>query len=668
MGIPELWQLFDKAAIGQNISIAAFAASHFERERRPLRIAIDVSIWKFKCYQDAQKVAAIRKKVPAANPNEKNILFKILKLLKLNMQLIFVADGKNRPAEKYGGQSCYKHRSQDDTLLKQTVTSLGVIWHEAPGEAEAECAALQSRGVVDYVWTVDSDAFVFGATSLIRFAHVEKDRAKKDAKKKYGVHEPDEIRREIDFDNIVVYRADRIQERFPGLTRDGLVLFAVLKGGDYSKNGKSLTNCGPVLALEIATAKEGFGEELCNSSVADFPAWANRLRGYLEKTNSRVNVPHNFPDPRIVSLYNKPLVSSERVTSDIDKFWDASFDEMELQKVVAPKFNFWVAEYIKHVIPILLIRSLACTKPGQEASNNCYKLQVVGKPKEARLQKSVDVLLSAVTTMNIPTWRRDFTFNRGGKITQVTEMVRCEDLLSCIIDHGTKKALPSAIAPSKNVELSVVPEIHRGRKRAGSPMVPSTIFRFPQEQALSKRVKGTLEQSSGPRPVSMEPALPQSEVSYQTRNTFPSTKETPLRSVPQLGRNRMTVETYRETRPSKSHGQGIANSSSGLTIDLTLDDSSDEENQTSVTISQTHNTSTSIFSKDPQNNALREARHQHFSTGKFELTATLSSQEYSHSVSKILHKDSQLTPLAKKPLPQGINEDDFDGFFSDSSI
>lgn len=260
-------------------------------------------------------------------------------------------------------------------------TSLGVIWHEAPGEAEAECAALQSRGVVDAIWTEDSDAFMFGCTSLIRFCHVKKPKVKRPGNNQDWVNESDETRREVDLDNIIIYRADKIQEQFPGLTRDGLVLFAVLKGGDYSKDGKSLTNCGAYLALQIATAKEGFGKDLCNASHADFSIWRDRLREYLTSINKRIDVPDNFPDPRIVGLYNKPLVSSERIASDIGKFWNPSFDEMELQRFIAPIFNFWVAEYIKYIIPILLVRSLASTQPGQEANNNCYKLNVITKKK-----------------------------------------------------------------------------------------------------------------------------------------------------------------------------------------------------------------------------------------------------------------------------------------------
>ncbi|KAK6600129.1 cytochrome p450 [Botrytis cinerea] len=480
----KLWQLFDKAEIGENIS-----------------------------------TAALSQEVPPANPNEKNILYKILKLLKLNIQLIFVADGSHRPKEKYGGQSpWYKYLSQDDRLLKKMATSLGVIWHEAPGEAEAECAALQSH---------------------------------------------------------------KIQEQFPGLTRDGLVLFAVLKGGDYSKDGKSLTNCGASLALQIATAKEGFGKDLCNVSHADFSIWRNRLREHLTSINKRIDVPDNFPDPRTVGLYNKPLVSSEKITSDIGKFWNPSFDEMELQRFIAPIFNFWVAEYIKYIIPILLVRSLASTQPGQEASNNCYKLNDITKKKSPVLQKNVEVLLSAVTLMDLQAWRDEFTNKgRSGKVAPVTEMVKCEDLLACIIEHGTKQALPPA-APSfgRNKTVVSLETISKGKKRAGSPVAPINTFSSPHQQLLPKRAKFISEQIPKPRPTtkaSIEPAPAHSEVSHQAQNISSSTKENTMHKSPERDRNPRHPQ-LRDT-----------NKSSVTTIDLTLDDSSDEDNQVTNTNAQSH--------------------------------------------------------------------------------
>ncbi|KAF7903340.1 uncharacterized protein EAF01_006389 [Botrytis porri] len=654
MGIPALWQLFDGADIGEKISTAAFAAQHFERERRPLRIAVDVSIWKFKCYP-VKKEVEIRKEKPQSHLNERNIFYKILKLLKLNIQLIFVADGSNRPREKYGAQSPRnKYLSHDDELLKNTVTLLGVKWHEAPGEAEAECAALQSRGVVDAVWTDDADAFMFGCTCLIRFCYV-KPKERKTGKNQDRVNNLEEKKRHIDLDNIMVYRADKIQVEFPGLTREGLVLFAVLQGGDYSKNGKSLANCGKELALKIANPLEGFGKELCDASDADFPAWRNRLRGYLPRIDSRVHVPDKFPDPHIVGLYNKPLVSSERILSDIGKFWDPSFDEMELQRFILAIFNFGVAEYTKHIIPILLIRSLASTQPGQEAINNCYKLNITTKKKSA-LQKNVEVLLSAVTSMDVQALRHELkNQGRSKKIAPVTEMAECEGLLTCILEHGTKQALPPFPATSERDRSMVSPEtIFRGKKRAGSPIALTKTFSSAHEDPPSKRAKTTPDHLSRPIPVakaSIESTPTQSKVSNQARNIFSYTKENPSPKPPEWDRS------------PKLPKLGVTKKSPKTIIDLTLDDSSDEENQTPTTHARNH-TITPISSQKSQQDTIRKARLEHYGSDVSKPAYIPAVQTSIHSATPNARKVFKVLPLAKKPLPPGIKDDDLDGFFS----
>lgn len=45
-------------------------------------------------------------------------------------------------------------------------SSLGLPWIQAPGEAEATCAALQKEGLVDACATKDSDTLVLGASKV----------------------------------------------------------------------------------------------------------------------------------------------------------------------------------------------------------------------------------------------------------------------------------------------------------------------------------------------------------------------------------------------------------------------------------------------------------------------------------------------------------------------
>ena len=51
---------------------------------------------------------------------------------------------------------------------------MGVTWHKAPGEAEAECVELETLGIVECVWTEDADALMFGAKAVLRFQYTTK--------------------------------------------------------------------------------------------------------------------------------------------------------------------------------------------------------------------------------------------------------------------------------------------------------------------------------------------------------------------------------------------------------------------------------------------------------------------------------------------------------------
>ncbi|APA13118.1 hypothetical protein SS1G_08640 [Sclerotinia sclerotiorum 1980 UF-70] len=339
---------------------------------------------------------------------------------------------------------------------------------------------------------------------------------------------------------------------------------------------------------------------------------------------------------------------------------------MGLQKLIAPRFNFWVNEYIRDIIPILLIRSLASTQPGQEASNNCYKLHVKTKKKTPVLRKNVEVLLSAVTSMDIPAWKAEFTkVFQEEEVLPVDEMVECKDLLSCIIDHGIEKALlPNT--PSYEHDRNIVsPEMmFKNKKRAGS-IVPNKASSSSQEQPPSKRVKSIPGQSSRSTPPSkalMEPVSPHhTEITFQPRKTSSSTKKTPIRDIPEVARDRMSPEQRRESESEKHPRQRDVKKSSVLTIDLMLDDS-DEENPIPVTSAQTH-TSKSSSSQTSPTSTNREARFRHFGSDMRKQASISTAQQSSFGASPNSRIESQSSPLAKKSLPQGMKEEDFDGFF-----
>lgn len=75
--------------------------------------------------------------------------------MQLGIQLIFVFDGPRRPW-KHGKSSGGAQKVREKAaLLRRVLNVMRIPHNEAPGEAEAECAALQVAGIVDAVWSDD---------------------------------------------------------------------------------------------------------------------------------------------------------------------------------------------------------------------------------------------------------------------------------------------------------------------------------------------------------------------------------------------------------------------------------------------------------------------------------------------------------------------------------
>ena len=110
------------------------------------------------------------------------MFYRICRLLTFNVQLLFVFDGPSRPWKR-GGRGGGKINYEERRLLKELLTYFRIPHHEAPGEAEAECARLQQLGVVDAVFSQDSDSLMFGTAVLIRDDRVAKEKGNNDRSK-----------------------------------------------------------------------------------------------------------------------------------------------------------------------------------------------------------------------------------------------------------------------------------------------------------------------------------------------------------------------------------------------------------------------------------------------------------------------------------------------------
>ncbi|KAJ4002992.1 hypothetical protein NW752_007855 [Fusarium irregulare] len=271
---------------GDRVALLKLAAESLEKHGRPLRIAIDVAIWQFQ-NQAAQG---------GTNPEIRTLFYRLVRLLACPVEPIFVFDGPYKPAIKRNKQSS-RGSSFANAQAKRLVRLFGCTIHDAPGEAEAECALLQQHGIVDMVLTEDVDALMFGCTKVLRKWSPESKRAT----------EPT---------HVSLLDAEKLKLGSQGLDREGMVLVALMSGGDYNPDG--LPGCGVKVALEAA--KAGFGTELCRLKPADknaLQAWRNSLihelrtneKGFFKRRNQALVIPETFPDFKILRYYTHPVVS-----------------------------------------------------------------------------------------------------------------------------------------------------------------------------------------------------------------------------------------------------------------------------------------------------------------------------------------------------------------------
>ncbi|USP82050.1 hypothetical protein yc1106_09324 [Curvularia clavata] len=350
MGLParSLWDTIRRHE--DVIPIAQLAEDHHRRHGKPLRIAVDEADWRFNNLT-AQQVYMIRdiSNQQAFQGIEKAMFYRLCRLLTLNIQLIFVFDGPGRPWKR-GKRGQGRINYEERRLLQDLLKYLGVPYHEAPGEAEAECARLQVLGLVDAVWSQDSDSLMFGCTLWLHDHRIAKDKAIKDRSK-------DNTKKNGKYACLV--RAADLREKYK-LDREGFVLFAMLVGGDYDTTG--LPRCGPGIALQAM--KQGLGKSLCECrNQQECYLWSRDLALFLQSNpqGQSINVPSGFPDYQTLTKYYRPKVTSDRelLTSSTFNLNDQRpIQEHELLKLTSERFNIWGRLYMNWIGPILLTRDL----------------------------------------------------------------------------------------------------------------------------------------------------------------------------------------------------------------------------------------------------------------------------------------------------------------------
>ncbi|KAF1945329.1 hypothetical protein EJ02DRAFT_451631 [Clathrospora elynae] len=333
--------IYKEIGPGKRVALSKLAVDKFEETGRPLRIAIDTSIWLFQ----------IQASKGGTNPALRTFYYRLLRLIALAIHPVFVFDGPNKPPFKRNKRTGPNVASIPEFLAKQLLKQFGYPIHLAPGEAEAECALLQREGIVDAVLSEDVDTLMFGSGITLRNWSPEK-----------SGNTPTHVN---------VYDAVETKSGPSGLDREGMILVALMSGGDYVPEG--IPGCGPKTACEAA--KAGFGSDLCKIPKNDARAmseWRDRLRHELKTNESKLfkrkhgalRIPDDFPRLDILGYYTHPAISNQ---VGLDKLrrsinWNQDLDFPGLREFTHDAFDWVKLEGAKHFIrslaPSMVVRQL----------------------------------------------------------------------------------------------------------------------------------------------------------------------------------------------------------------------------------------------------------------------------------------------------------------------
>ncbi|KAF7533241.1 hypothetical protein G7Z17_g13542 [Cylindrodendrum hubeiense] len=290
--------IYGELGRGKRVSLSKLAADSFVNSGRPLRLAIDIAIWQFQT-QAAQG---------GTNPAIRTLFYRLTRLLGTPIEPIFVFDGPNKPALKRNKRSG-RGDGVANAQAKRLIRLFGFTVHDAPGEAEAECALLQQHGIVDAVLSEDVDTIMFGCTRTLRNWSAEGKGSKTPT-------------------HVSLYDVESMNIKELGLGREGMVLVALMSGGDYLPDG--IPGCGVKVACEAA--KAGFGKSICRLKASDkagIQAWRESLihelrtneKGFFRTRHKALAIPEDFPNLEVLRYYTHPVVSPESNLNAVrDKF------------------------------------------------------------------------------------------------------------------------------------------------------------------------------------------------------------------------------------------------------------------------------------------------------------------------------------------------------------
>jgi DNA excision repair protein ERCC-5 len=214
---------------------------------------------------------------------------------------------------------------------KELLKLFGIPYVQSPSEADAQCAVLQTLGLVDGIVSDDSDILVFGGDTVFRYAFSSQ-------------HE------------LELYNMEDIQTEL-GLDHDSLIFLAFLLGGDYADG---ISKVGPRAGLDIVNAFPG------PDGMLKFKAWLEAFQAGNEdygmvleppsaefikrhgKLAMGMKLPPSFPNASVMDAYTNPKVDSS--SEPFSWGWP---DLSGLRQFATDKFGWTMDRIDSNLLPII---------------------------------------------------------------------------------------------------------------------------------------------------------------------------------------------------------------------------------------------------------------------------------------------------------------------------
>lgn len=497
-----------------------------------MRLAIDFAIWQYQ-NQAAQG---------GTNPAVRNLFYRLARLKATPVEAIFVFDGPHKPKvkrNKRSGRGCSVAVAQAKRLMRL----FGFPFHDAPGEAEAECALLQKHGVVDAVLSEDVDTVMFGCTKALRKWSSES------ASLKTPTH-------------VSVYDASSMTTHL--LDREGMILVAMMSGGDYLPDG--IPGCGVKVACEAARA--GFGKSMCRlktTNEAQIREWRERLSHELVSNESKffrtkhkaLKIPDDFPDPKILRLYTNPVVSPKSMVDTVRaKLEKSEAVQLEdLREFTREEFGWDYRIGAFKFIRVLGTALLATKLQSGEAREEELVKRISGRREHFSADAEPELRVAFVPSEVVP-------IDISNEVDEIIPHAR-DGLAVNSEEELDEPADTETAANGSQPKLYDItkPELAWVSEEFATKSIPSAVAAWKEAQAAKAAPKSPKKKRTAGTKSLKNTGMPQGALNAHFKVVKPASSGSVLKPVPEA----VQADKVKETSPEKSRRDPLQHSSTSAT-------------------------------------------------------------------------------------------------------